>query len=203
MPKVKQLEKCKHPNSRKTKALAKQLMKQNNRDKAKLSTNIKQNLLGEKLLWFRDNLNPDQKACTPKEIELLILKYLGRFNDELEQIKLKHSIGQRKNRQHANREDIINMTIKREKEEFKTCGIEMPDLLNVSQFNLLKCWSGELRLIQNFKLRRFSMKNLKDELNKLLKANKDPDVKPTTQPKNFTKDNSELLNTAESMDTDS
>jgi translation machinery-associated protein 16 len=48
---------------------------------------------------------------------------LGRFDAELEQIKIKHSIGNRKNRQHASREDIINLTIKAEREEFNSCGL--------------------------------------------------------------------------------
>lgn len=123
MPKVKQLEKCKHPDSRRTKALTKKLTRNNKKDKAKLLTTIKHNILGEKLIWFRDNLIQDQNSCGPKEIELLIIKYLDRFHEELEQIKLKHSIGQRKNRQHANREDIINLTIKSDEKEFETCGI--------------------------------------------------------------------------------
>jgi translation machinery-associated protein 16 len=52
-----------------------------------------------------------------------LIRYLGRFDAELEQIKIKHSIGNRKNRQHANREDIINLTIKTEREEFNSCGL--------------------------------------------------------------------------------
>lgn len=95
---MKQIEKCKHPNSRKTKALAKQLKKyvcirklitflliyrvprQSTKQKAKLSTNIKQNLLGEKLLWFRDNLDRQHESCSASDVELLILKYLGKEN---------------------------------------------------------------------------------------------------------------------------
>ncbi|ERL88682.1 hypothetical protein D910_06066 [Dendroctonus ponderosae] len=149
MPKIKQLEKCKHPNSRKTKALVKTLNRQNAKDKLKLGAQIKQNLL-------------------------------GRFDDELEQIKLKHSIGQRKNRQHANREDIINMTLKSEKEEFKTCGIELPDLLNPNHLKQLKLWTGELRFLQNFKLKRFSLRNLKEAKEKLEKksvvSNQEPEA---------------------------
>lgn len=51
-------------------------------------------------------------------------RYLGRFDEELIQIKLKESIGQRKrNKQHANRENVINLTIKHEQEEYNICGI--------------------------------------------------------------------------------
>lgn len=51
-------------------------------------------------------------------------RYLNRFDEEVEQIKLKHSIGKRKNnRQHANREDIIKLTQLQEYEWYRTCGI--------------------------------------------------------------------------------
>lgn len=54
-------------------------------------------------------------------------RYLGRFDEELEQIKLKHSIGKRKNnRQHASREDIIMLTKLQEREWYRTCGIGKP-----------------------------------------------------------------------------
>jgi translation machinery-associated protein 16 len=54
---------------------------------------------------------------------LINSRYIGRNDEELEQIGIKHSIGGRKNRQHASREDIIKMTKKREQEEFDTCGL--------------------------------------------------------------------------------
>lgn len=52
-----------------------------------------------------------------------LFRYLGRFDEELEQLQLKHSIGMRKGRQHGNREDIIKMTQKNERNDFNTCGI--------------------------------------------------------------------------------
>lgn len=54
---------------------------------------------------------------------------MSRFDDELEQIKIKHSVGNRKNRQHASREDMIKMTIKREYDEFHTGGIGMSNCI--------------------------------------------------------------------------
>lgn len=48
---------------------------------------------------------------------------------------------------------------------------EIPDLLDVEQFNRLKEWNGELRFLQNFKLRRFSKNILKEENKKLPKTN--------------------------------
>ncbi|CAH1112100.1 unnamed protein product [Psylliodes chrysocephalus] len=162
MPKIKQMEKLKHPNSRKTKTLVKQIQKQKSREKGKLSTNIKLNVQGEKFVWFRDKFEPEWTVCTPNLLEELIKKYLSRFDEELEQIRIKHSIGNRKNRQHANREDIIKMTVKREFEDFNSCGIELPNLLDPLQFNQLKNWNGELRFLQNFKLRKFSKRTLEE-----------------------------------------
>lgn len=165
MVKAKELANCKHPNSRKTLALAKEIKKQEHRKKLKLAQNIKQNLLGEKLAWFKDRL-PEKSTCDPEEIDNLVTSYLSRFNDELEQIKIKHSIGNRKNRQHASREDVINMTIEREKNEYETCGLELPDLLNPQQVEMLRNWNGELRFLPNFKLRRISKKFLNSEKEK-------------------------------------
>ncbi|CAG9861160.1 unnamed protein product [Phyllotreta striolata] len=156
MPKIKQIEKFKHPNSRKTKSIAKQILKEKTREKKKLCTNIKTNLQGEKFLWFRDNCCLEWKECTASHLENLIEKYLSRFDEELEQIKLKHSIGNRKNRQHASREDIIKMTLTRELEDFQSCGIELPNLLDPAQFKKLREWNGELRFLQNFKLKKFN-----------------------------------------------
>lgn len=130
------------------------------RQKAKLKHQMKTNVIGEKLLWFKEHLNSGVEEYTPELLLQLIEKYLSRFDEELEQIKLKHSVGKRKGRQHASREDTIKLTISQERNEFNTCGIELPEFLNVKQFNNLKNWSGELRFLQNFKLVRYSKPNL-------------------------------------------
>lgn len=122
---------------------------------------MKQNLIGEKIMWFRDRLDPNLNTCTCEILDELIEKYLGRFDDELEQIGIKHSVGGRKNRQHANREDIIKMTIKRERDEYNTSGLEIPDLLDDRNLDFIRKWNGELRFLQNIKLVRLGRKHLK------------------------------------------
>ncbi|CAG5047318.1 unnamed protein product [Parnassius apollo] len=161
MPKVKQnLDKLKHPNSRKTISLAKKMLKNGKKNHNKLGTHIKNNLIGEKIMWFKERI-PADCSCLSKEQTLsLIETYLTRFDEELQQISLKNSVGQRKSRQHASREDIINITKQRELEEFSTCGIEMPDLMDRHQIEILKSWNGELRYLQHFKLKRISRKHL-------------------------------------------
>ncbi|CAG4931570.1 unnamed protein product [Colias eurytheme] len=160
MPKVKNLEKLKHPNSRKMMSLAKKMSKEEKKNNNKLGTHIKQNLIGEKILWFKERI-PEGCVILSKEQTLeLIETYLARFDEELEQIALKNSVGQRKNRQHASREDVINITKKREKDEFETCGLEMPDLMDANQMEVLRNWNGELRFLQHFKLKRIARKHL-------------------------------------------
>lgn len=160
MPKIKNLEKLKHPNSRKTISLARKMLKSEKKNNNKIGTHVKQNLIGEKILWFKERI-PEGCIVLDKEQTLkLIETYLARFDDELEQIALKNSIGQRKNRQHASREDIINITKKREVEEFETCGLEMPDLMDPHQMEVLRDWNGELRFLQHFKLKRIARKHL-------------------------------------------
>ncbi|XP_026313523.1 translation machinery-associated protein 16 homolog [Hyposmocoma kahamanoa] len=161
MPKAKgNIDKLKHPNSRKTLNLAKQMKKSEKRDQKKLGTHIKQNMTGEKILWFKERIPENCTVLTKQQVLELIQTYLARFDEELEQIMLKNSVGQRKTRQHASREDIINITKKRELDEFETCGMEMPDLMDQSQMEVLRNWNGELRFLQNFKLKRFAKKHL-------------------------------------------
>lgn len=130
------------------------------RNKQKLGQYMKQNLICEKIAWFRDNLDSDITVCTADILENLISTYLSRFDVELEQIKLKHSIGNRKNRQHASREDIINLTRKREREEYNGCGFEIPDFLNSKNLLVVRKWNGELRFLQNIKMKRYNKKIL-------------------------------------------
>lgn len=154
------LEKLKHPFSRKTISLTKRLQKNEKKDHNKLGTHIKQNILGEKVLWFKERIPEDCAALTKEQVLQLIETYLSRFDEELQQIALKNSIGQRKNRQHASREDIINITKKRDVDEFATCGVEMPDLTDPRTVKALREWSGELRYLHNFKLKRVARKHL-------------------------------------------
>ncbi|GBP23874.1 Translation machinery-associated protein 16 homolog [Eumeta japonica] len=161
MPKdKKKIRDLKHPNSRKTLSMTKKVKKIEKRDQNKLGTHIKQNLIGEKILWFKKRLPEEHSVLNKAQVLELIQNYLKRFDDELEQIALKNSVGQRKNRQHASREDIIKITKKREEEEFNTCGLEIPDLLDPQQVSLLADWNGELRYLQHFQLKRFIKSHL-------------------------------------------
>ncbi|XP_015512916.2 translation machinery-associated protein 16 homolog [Neodiprion lecontei] len=176
-------KKVMHPNSRKSIAITKKTKRITNREKLKLGNAMKQNLIGEKMLWIQENMLPDVCPYTPQLADELVKKYMARNDEELEQISIKHSIGGRKNRQHASREDILRMTKKNEEAEYDTCGIEIPDIFNPAQCEMLRKWDGELRYLPNFKFTRFGK-------NHLLKAMRHS-VKPAK--KSVTKSGDETL----------
>lgn len=102
MPKIKKdIDKLKHPNSRKTLKIISKIKKHEKKDQNKVGTHIKQNLIGEKILWFKERIPEDCAVLNKEQTLELIEEYLARFDEELEQIALKNSVGQRKNRQHA------------------------------------------------------------------------------------------------------
>ncbi|XP_053980730.1 translation machinery-associated protein 16 [Hylaeus volcanicus] len=162
-----------HPNSRKSIAIAKRAKKISNRQKTKMGNMIKQNLIGEKMLWIQEHMVQDVCPYTPELTARLLETYISRNDEELEQINIKHSVGGKRSRQHASREDVIRMTKEREQEEYDTCGIEIPDILNASQCEMLRKWNGELKYMTNFKFRRFGKKHLNDALQKAIKHSKE------------------------------
>ncbi|XP_076174912.1 translation machinery-associated protein 16 [Ptiloglossa arizonensis] len=155
-----------HPNSRKSVAIAKRVKKLSHRQKAKMGGYVKQNLIGEKMLWIQEHMVPDVSPYTPELTARLLETYVARNDQELEQINIKRSIGSKRGRQHASREDALRMTKEREQEEYDTCGIEIPDILNTSQCEMLRNWNGDVKYINNFKFRRFGKKHLNDALQK-------------------------------------
>ena len=155
-------DKVLHPKSRK---IAKQRTKEQR--KLKLSNKskaggVRLQILGEKLLWFQDSVRSllelkDSDDCIRAEdVHALANEYMARFDHELAQIKLKNSVGNRNRKQHVSRLDAIELAQKTERQEFTTCGLEMPDLLEKDSLEQLLAWNGELRYVQNFKMKKFS-----------------------------------------------
>lgn len=85
---------------------------------------IKSNMMGEKLSWFLGHIDEGRtEPLTPQEFEDLIELYLKRFDEELEQIALKQSIGKNRANQHAARRDVIQITLERERNEYESGGM--------------------------------------------------------------------------------
>ena len=149
----KELEKCKHPNSRKTKALGKKARRQNNKHKSRLGHAIKSNLMGEKLTWFLEKVGEErQTPLMPKEFEELIELYLKRFDEELEQIALKQSISKNRARQHVARENVIRITLEKERNDFNSGGMELINMCDPEKFKSLQDWDGSAINVQHLKL---------------------------------------------------
>ena len=58
-----------------------------------------------------------------------LFRYLGRHDDELEQIKIIQNIGHRNPTQHTARQRAITLTKEHEEMLLRSTGLEIPDLL--------------------------------------------------------------------------
>merc|ERR1712029_1151589 len=109
-------------------------------------------VLGEKLQWFHDNLAmatdtaDDVTVLTGPMMLRLVEAYMERFEEEVEQIQIKNSVGKHKNN-HRSRMDAIKHVKECEKRDFEN-------------FKYFHRWNGELRFVQNIKIKKFSRKSL-------------------------------------------
>lgn len=96
---------------------------------------------------------------------------MHRFDEELEQIKLKQSISKNRSNQHANRVDAIRMTLERENGEYDGPGIELMNLCDPVKYKEFLNWDGNTINLQHLKLDRISKKFL-DNLSTEEESNK-------------------------------
>ncbi|NXP97503.1 TMA16 protein, partial [Vidua macroura] len=150
----KQEKKVIHPYSRKAAQLAREVHKQEKKEKLKTDKALRLSIIGEKLQWFQSHLDPSKIEYTKKEAGELI------ENAELEQIELQNSIKGRQGRQHGSRETVIKQTIERERQLYEGYGIEVPDnnLLPKILSSFLE-WDGDLRKLPNIKMKKLSARD--------------------------------------------
>ena len=121
------------------------------------------------LLWFHDNMEIVSSSSDDGQMtKLLVLRlaeaYLDRFEEELEQINIKNSIGGGKNKdRHRSRADAIRVIKETEGRELAESGFEMPDLLDAKNLDYFRNWNGELRYVQNIKLKKFTRQSLNQQ----------------------------------------
>lgn len=147
-----------HPNSRKAKRLAKKICRDNKMSKQRSNRNLKLQMMSERLEWFKENMNEDLEVYTHMDLLDLIEQYINRNKDEEDQITLKNSIGQRStpNRQNASRADVLRFAREKDTNDFCGCGFDTVDLLNKEAVDYFKKWEGEMRMVSNIKLSRFT-----------------------------------------------
>ncbi|XP_018591266.1 translation machinery-associated protein 16 [Scleropages formosus] len=158
--KVVEKKKVIHPYSRKAGYLAREAAKQERKDRQKNEKALKLDVIGKKLLWFQDQLDPSKAEYTKQDACELIERYLHRFDSELEQIELANSIKGRKGRLHGSRENVIKQTIERERALYEGSGFEIPDIINTKHLRTFREWTGDLKKLPNIKMRKLSSESL-------------------------------------------
>ncbi|XP_017483152.1 PREDICTED: translation machinery-associated protein 16 homolog [Rhagoletis zephyria] len=109
--------------------------------------------MGEKLSWFLEHIEEGRSdPLTPQEFEDLMALYLRRFDGELAQIALKHSISKNRSKQHAAREGVIRITLEKERNEYQSGGMELLNLCDPLKFKSLIDWDGSALSVQHLKL---------------------------------------------------
>ncbi|XP_048851847.1 translation machinery-associated protein 16 [Brienomyrus brachyistius] len=143
-----------HPYSRKAGYLAREAIKQEKKERLKNEKALRLNAIGEKLVWFQNQLDPAKEEYTKKDACEIIERYLHRFDAELEQIDLANSIKGRQGRLHSSRENVIKQTIERERVLYEVNGFEIPDIINSKHLKTFREWSGDLKKLPNIKMRK-------------------------------------------------
>ncbi|CAB1415774.1 unnamed protein product [Pleuronectes platessa] len=119
--------------------------------------------VGEKLLWFQEQLDPAKTEYTSKDACDIIERYLQRYDPEIEQIKLINGIKGRQGCVHGAREAVIKQTIERERALYDGVGFEIPDIINAKNLKTFREWTGSLKKLPNIKLRKVSSKDANNE----------------------------------------
>ncbi|XP_034745362.1 translation machinery-associated protein 16 [Etheostoma cragini] len=153
-------EKVVHPYSRKAAYLAREEIRLQKKERQKNDKATRLSGIGEKLLWFQEQLDPEKTTYTRKEACDIVERYLRRFDAELEQIELMNGIKGRQGRLHGAREAVIKQTIERERGLYEGIGLEIPDIVNAKNLKTFRAWSGDLKKLPNIKLRKVSHKDL-------------------------------------------
>ncbi|KAK7502352.1 hypothetical protein BaRGS_00006305 [Batillaria attramentaria] len=149
-----------HPYSRKALKVERQINHDKRAVKSRSDRSSKLDVLADKLKWFHDRLD-DRVSYTKADLVDLVQQYLGRFDEELEQIAIVQGVGARKpNKQHAPRQAAIKITMEMEKNEFESVGIQVPDLINGEHVKAFRDWNGEMKYMQNFKMRKISARDV-------------------------------------------
>ncbi|XP_014857249.1 PREDICTED: translation machinery-associated protein 16 [Poecilia mexicana] len=163
MPKAqksKAADKVVHPLSRKAAYLNREEVRLKRKERMKSEKATRLSNIGEKLLWFQSQLDPNKTNYTKRDACEVVERYLHRFDSELEQIELVNGIKGRQGRLHGARETAIKQSVERERAQFEGAGLEIPDIINTKHLKLFRDWTGDLKKLPNIKMRKVSSKVL-------------------------------------------
>ncbi|KAJ1722117.1 translation machinery-associated protein 16 [Coemansia erecta] len=158
--KIKGKEKA-HPYSRKARQIARamnteSMIARNKSDRLNMAMSR-----GQKLVWFRDNLDEIEYAEAPEntgedgqkikwtmyELGQLVDLYLERHEEELEKIDEKKKLG----RLLTPKEALFLENIKVERNEAEMSGLEVPDLTDKELVEFLRGWDGDVNSVSLIK----------------------------------------------------
>ncbi|XP_023592388.1 translation machinery-associated protein 16 [Trichechus manatus latirostris] len=148
-----------HPYSRKAAQITREAHKQEKKEKLKNEKALRLNIIGEKLQWFQNHLDPQKVAYSKKDACALTESYLDRFCSELEQIELHNSIKDRQGRRHFSRETAIKQTMERERQRYEGYGLEIPDIVDAGNLKTFREWDFDLKKLPNIKMRKICAKD--------------------------------------------
>ncbi|XP_057698974.1 translation machinery-associated protein 16 [Corythoichthys intestinalis] len=176
--KAKAPDKAVHPYSRKAAYMAREEIRLQKKERQKVGKAARLNNIGEKLLWFQSQLDPEKTAYSKKDACDIIERYLRRFDGELEQIELKNGIKGRRGRPHGAREDVIERTVERERALYRGVGLEIPDLVDAKHLKTFREWTGDLKKLPNIKLRKISSKDAEEQKKDKPKEDREEELDP-------------------------
>ncbi|EHB12750.1 hypothetical protein GW7_06310 [Heterocephalus glaber] len=134
--------------------------KQEKKEKLKNEKALHLNLIGEKLQWFQNELDPPKMRYSKKDACELIERYLNRFSSELEQTELHNSIKDRQGRRHQARETVIKQMMERERQQYEGYGLQIPDMLHASSLKTCREWDLDLKKLTNIKMRKLCVNDV-------------------------------------------
>ncbi|KAJ2029184.1 translation machinery-associated protein 16 [Coemansia sp. S610] len=158
--KIKDKEKA-HPYSRKARQINRAMHKETNIAKAKSERINAAMGRGQKIIWFRDNMDQTEdddeeevdaklkkKVWTMVELRQLVDVYLARNDEDVETLLAKKEEGKNL----LQKESLFLQLVDLEVKEAKLAGVEVPDLTNGAVVKALRAWDGDLNSITTIKL---------------------------------------------------
>lgn len=116
---------------------------------------MRSNALGERFTWFQEQIGEERtEPLSGVEFDELIVGYLHRFDEELEQINLKQSISKGRAHQHHSRLNAINITVEKETSDYNGGGWGVLNTNNKELLNITELTCMPFRLHQSMRRRQ-------------------------------------------------
>ncbi|THD24911.1 hypothetical protein D915_004350 [Fasciola hepatica] len=133
-----------HPQSRKAGQTRRRLHHDIRVNKRQKEQNLKHKLIERRLAWFRDNYPGESTHLTHAQLIQMIERYLQRTSGRTGPSTEEHA---------SVTADTYNAFLEQEKQEFHSCGLQVPDLTSKTNVMNLRAWNGDKSKIPTINLR--------------------------------------------------